>query len=129
MRAARKNEAWWRFVAAMLACALVIGNVVGGAAHALHGAGVHDHHGHGASASIAMADEESLAVGERETGAAGDQEAFCLDVLCHGGLAVFPTACAVMLSMRATGVDVPPDVGGADTTPAPLDRPPSITRS
>lgn len=129
MRAARRNEAWRRFAAALLAFALVIGNVIGGAAHALHRVGVHEQHGHAATVSAAVPGESSPDRGVPGNGAAGNHEALCLDVLCHGGLAVVPAVDAVAVSKQVVSRDEPLDVGGTGTTPVPLDRPPSIPRS
>lgn len=153
MRARRETAGARRLVALILSLTLVFSGLMGMIAHAGHDSSahtnrghtsrvhtnlVHTSHVHNAGVVSASAHVETLTASlpgsqhqhQHQHAPAGTQhDGMCLDLVCHGGVAVLPTGdvVATLALSIVVGHAPEPDVRSVD--PAPLDRPPSRLRS
>ncbi|MGE0769202.1 MAG: hypothetical protein AB7L90_22385 [Hyphomicrobiaceae bacterium] len=132
MLAIDKSSVTRRVLSILLAAVLVFGGTLGSVAHASHGiVGVHAHGESTASVSDAAASIWKMIDADQEFDRSPFSQHFesCLDLICHGGLAILPCinelkraeACAIFLA--------PSGFAGVGRAPGPLDRPPLSLRS
>lgn len=129
MRARMNTAGFRRLLAFILSFALVFSGLMGVVAHAGHASGEHDVHVVSASVAAKNLSDGFSGSQHKHVPAGTHHNGMCLDLVCHGGLAVLPCVEAVaklavsIIVGRATEHDV------SSLDPAPLDRPPSIFRS
>jgi len=122
-----------RLLTVLLAFAFISTGVLGLACHASHAAGTHVH-GHIAEAASFISspdapipsDQHSDHQKQTPSNHHGD---VCPDFVCHGTLAVLPTADGLTPTPPTAISLMPNDFGGTGSVPAPLDRPPLAFRS